>query len=456
MAFNLKKNAQNKNKIILPTETKLQNNNDKLNLSLKQDKTVSHYDALLDKDRRPYNGTVVTHEAMLDEVRKKADSPEKTTEGRLEDVDSPLFPHRQFANGEDKYQVAPVNAMTHAFDRKYRDAFSKVNKGADTAFWDKYVGDQLDGKMTKVPSNLPQSGSQLHDNPERFGKLKNIPLDPSAIVNRKNFDVGLEISPMHGFASGEKGITIAEDIRVSLASIKNADSLLFGIYLKAAKENREITDIEKEIIDGINKDKSSLMISLAQNSPLIPPPNPINQNPSEFDETGADFEDNNPNSDINGNEVEWGSQSGFDRDSYENGLPPETEFPQNLENSNSIGDSSFDPNMGIEPDVADGHGNDPIDSPFGLDDRIPTPEDADRDMGIGKYSQPEPENVDQFGGSDSSVNPTETVNPTESKPSYFDLGTSPSVDQPFRSNLEKKKLNIDKTIPQEGIDETPF
>jgi len=297
MTYNFKK-AQKINDSVMPQSSALPASITKRNLSL-QDTSVVSYNAMLEKDRRKTKE--VTHEARLDEARKKATSAEKVTEGSLEDVESSLYPHRQFKDGEDNYQVSPINALAHANDKKYRDAFSKANKGADTAFWDKYVGDQLDGPVTKVPSNIPPTGSQLQNNPERFGSLDNLPVDPSAKVNRKNFSTELDIKPMHGFAGNEKSLKMA------MSSLKDADGLLFGIYFKAAQENRDLTKNERDLVSGINKDKALIM------SQVVPVPgDPANQ---------ADFLDGSP--DVTDDPFLSAQMSGIDTSKAE--ITPEEE-----------------------------------------------------------------------------------------------------------------------------------
>lgn len=306
MAFNLKKNAQKVKDSVLPISTGLQNNENKYSLSLQDKDFVPNFNSILEKDRRPLEGTVVTHEAMLDEKRKKAAAQEKITEGALEDANSPLYPHRQFKDGEENYQVSPINALSQVNDSKYRDSFSKANKDGDTAFWDEFVGAQLDGPITKVPTNITDKGSQLQNNPERFGKNKNLPSDPSAIVNRDNFGVGVNVTPMLGAAKGKKGLKMA------LSSLKDADGLLFGIYLKAAKENRTLSFDEQELVDGINRDKTNILLSLAQSIPPSNPNAPVPPVPPTDNPRNADFLDGSPDDQQDlGDESYWASQSGF-------------------------------------------------------------------------------------------------------------------------------------------------
>ena len=307
MGFNLKKMAQKAKNSVLPISVGLENNTEEHKLSLVDKSHVSNYDVYLDDTRKSTEEKAVTHEAMLDEARKRASVSDKITEGSLEDVDSKLYPHRQFKNGEDDYQVSPIDATSQAFDSKFRDAFSKANKDSDTAFWDKYVGDQLDDKQNKVSSNVPDSGSQLQNNPARFGKLDNLPIDPKASKNRDKRSTEIDVKPMHGFAGGEKGLKMA------VASLKDADGLLFGIYFKAAKENRELNSYEKELVNGINKDKSNILLALAQVDDKI---NALNARPGfvpeegnvPVEDRGTDFlNENDPTA---GDPALWASMSG--------------------------------------------------------------------------------------------------------------------------------------------------
>lgn len=376
MVFNLKKNAQKAKNSVLPQATGLQDNAKKYNLSLQDEKFIPNFNTFLEEDRRPLEGKVQTHEAMLDDIRKKANTPEKITEGSLDDADSPLYPHRQFKDGEDSYHVTPINATSAVFDKKYRDAFSKANKDPDTAFWDKYVGAQLDDKMTKVPNNVPLEGSQLPSNPGRFESVNNLPTDSSAIVNRDNFSSRIDVKPMHGFIKGEKGLKMA------MSSLKDADGLLFGIYLKAAKEKRSISEDEQKLICGINKDKKNLLVSLAQ---MLPPNTPGFHNPvdplnpedshnqadplnpegpqdlpapsmlpntedSLHPEREVDFLDGSP--DVTNDPRLWATQSGFDPNMTDMGdeqdLPPITEHntgSNNVPGLNDVNINNSEPDM---------------------------------------------------------------------------------------------------------------
>ncbi len=118
---------------------------------------------------------------------------------------------------KDKKQVMDINVKTQEYDdektKKYKEAEDK--KKADTSFWDKYVGVQLENKMKKVDNNIPASASQLQNKEERF--------------------------------KGEK------IDKMVMASLKDADAMLLYIYSNS--KNRELTKNEEQQIIDINSGK---------------------------------------------------------------------------------------------------------------------------------------------------------------------------------------------------------
>ncbi len=122
----------------------------------------------------------------------------------------------------DKKQVMDINVESRKFMDEHSDAYKKAEAAskADTEFWDKYVGDQLEGTMKNISNNLPGSASQLQNAPDRF--------------------------------KGEKVD------KMVMASMKDADAMLFHIYAKASKENRGLTDEEQQQIVDINSGKIRL------------------------------------------------------------------------------------------------------------------------------------------------------------------------------------------------------
>jgi len=129
---------------------------------------------------------------------------------------------------KDKKQVMDINVETQKYDDKKAKALKAAEGKKETAFWDKYVGVQLegDGMPTKVKDNVPASNSQLQNNPERF--------------------------------KGEKVD------KMVMASIKDADAMLFHIYATVAKEGRNTSDEEKQQITDINAGKTRLISQMIQ------------------------------------------------------------------------------------------------------------------------------------------------------------------------------------------------
>jgi hypothetical protein len=308
MTFNLKK-AQKAGDTVSPQSVSLLTNAKKYNLSL-DGTNVEGIQKMLETDRRDLGESPKTYEGLLSEARTNSKTGEKISEGEMNDSKSELFPHRRYKEGEDEgITVSPIDALSTAHDRKFRDAFSKANKGADTEFWDKFVGEQLDGEKTTVGRNLPEKGSQLAASPHRFGNLDGVPHDPDAIKNRENFGKELDIEAIS--KSKDKPLEIT-------SSLHTADKLLFGIYLKANSEKRELTAEEKEIVAAVNKDKVAMLMALAQ----MPPPSPTPA-PAPIPQSGQGFDPHNPDhaDEVAGDEVLWGQLSGVDQPNEAEPLP---------------------------------------------------------------------------------------------------------------------------------------
>jgi len=123
---------------------------------------------------------------------------------------------------KDKKQVMDINVESRKYVDEQSDAYKKAEKAskANTEFWDKYVGVQLEGTMKNVSNNVPASGSQLQNHPDRF-----------------------------------KGENINKMV---MASIKDADAMLFHIYATAASASRDLTKEEEQQIVDINSGKVRL------------------------------------------------------------------------------------------------------------------------------------------------------------------------------------------------------
>jgi len=121
--------------------------------------------------------------------------------------------------------VMPINQASEKLDQeKAKSLKAAENEKKDTLFWDKYVGVQMEGEKTTVSRNVPDTGSQLQNNPARF--------------------------------KGEK-----IDKMVS-ASLKDADAMLFHIYATATQEKRNLTKIEEQQIVDINSGKVRILTAL--------------------------------------------------------------------------------------------------------------------------------------------------------------------------------------------------
>jgi hypothetical protein len=165
---------------------------------------------------------------QLNAARKNAESAPSITEYHMEDKEVDF-------NSKDKVQVMDINVESQEYDNKKTEAFKKAEGKKDTAFWDKYVGVQLEGEgqPTKIKDNIPASASQLQNRPERF--------------KGKNVD------------------------KMVMASIKDADAMLFHIYATATQAARKLTTEEKQQVTDINAGKMRIL-SYDKYPPELPLP----------------------------------------------------------------------------------------------------------------------------------------------------------------------------------------
>ena len=138
--------------------------------------------------------------------------------------------------------ITAINIETEKYNQEHLKAFTKAQKNdSETAFWDKYVGVQMEGPITKIDNNIKDTASQLQNQPDRF----------------KNEDVR----------------------KMVMASLKDADAMLFHIYATTSKAGRELNEIEKQQIIDINSGKVRLLAQV-----------PIGMQPVEVPEdTNSDF-----------------------------------------------------------------------------------------------------------------------------------------------------------------------
>jgi len=215
--FNLKKIAQN----IGIINKQLDDNRDKVDTSNEKqgivNKNINLSMPVKNKDNTiPFN-------SQLDAERKN-ETEFSILEAQMDDkiVDF---------KSKDKKQVIDINVKTQEYDdektKKYKEAEDK--KKADTSFWDKYVGVQMEGPITKVNDNIPFSASQLPNKEERFK--------------------GKEIEKM------------------VMASLKDADAMLLHIYANANSQNRKLTKNEEQQIIDINSGKIRVLSQIAESFP---------------------------------------------------------------------------------------------------------------------------------------------------------------------------------------------
>lgn len=234
MAYNHKKRLQ-KNAEASPQnrEQALQEYNKDWSNSLP--KSIPNYNGLLNDTRgEGASNPDQTIEALMDKPRKEASEADgRTTEGQLDKRDSYQV-HRD-AEHYDKSPMPPINALSGASDARFHQDYAKASKGGDARFLDRDPGSQMDGTKTKVVKNVPDSGSQIQNSPSRF-------------------------------SSGED--------KAVFATLLDSDRILFDIYYKAASENREMTEQEKQIEAKISADKIAVLAKVAQQQPPMPPPVP--------------------------------------------------------------------------------------------------------------------------------------------------------------------------------------
>lgn len=154
----------------------------------------------------------------------------KLTEGQLNAHEPPKgYPKRDGTNESAK--MPPLAAVNAAQEAERLKAYKKAeDKEADTEFWDKYLGVQMVTPKTKTPKQV--TDTQLQNDADRVkGSTEGTP-DQSKIKD------------------------------VVMASIKDADAMLYFIHRKAADENRELTEKEKMMVASISVDKEKFISSL--------------------------------------------------------------------------------------------------------------------------------------------------------------------------------------------------
>jgi hypothetical protein len=215
MKFNLSKYAETD---VAPSEKALENQRENL------EKVTAPYNGLLESVRKnPDDGKVVTTEGALYDARSD-ENPTETIEAQIDNhKPGKDLPRR---TGNDSYDQLPINLLEEAAHQEKIKAFNSATvKDSDTEFWDELL----------ASDDVKAAPSQLHNHPNRF---KNLTKD-DVLKNE-----------------GVKNMV--------MASLKDADAMLYHIYRVAASESRELTSEEAKLIDGITADKVKIISKISQ------------------------------------------------------------------------------------------------------------------------------------------------------------------------------------------------
>ena len=209
-SFNLHKNASTKEPVIQEKMLKEQRENMEMCTESQKVDGKNINLSLPTKDKN----NIIPFNVQLASARKEKDE-NQIIEAKMN--------QKETKENDKKMQITTINEESQKYDTKKEKAYKKAEDKDknNTSFWDKYVGQQIEGEKTTVHKNVPPKGSQLPNNPERF-----------------------------------KGKNIKKQI---MASLKDADAMLFHIYAQAAKDNRNITENEAQQIIDINSGKMRIM-----------------------------------------------------------------------------------------------------------------------------------------------------------------------------------------------------
>ncbi len=201
--YNLKKKASDTESITDKTIKKNRNEMDISNEKLgTTEKNINLSLPIKNKDNTvPFN-------VQLDAARKNK-IERQIIEAKMDD--------KEVAFGTQKDSMMDINEETKKYVDKKEADFKAAEKGAksDTAFWDKYVGVNLEGEKTKVTKNIPDSDTQLPN----------------------------------------------KDAAEIEAVLKDADAMIYHIYATAHSQDRDLKDEEKQQIIDIESGKARFMAS---------------------------------------------------------------------------------------------------------------------------------------------------------------------------------------------------
>lgn len=210
--FNFMKMAE---KEVQQTEKALRENNKEHKLEADDQPTA--FEKTLEGERKGSDGLTPT-ERMLDDVRV-SESEAKITEGALND-------DKSMRSDEGQHPMDYFKKSEEEQLKAWRKAQGNVE--AEKDFWDKYVGQQMNGEPTKQVANVQKS--QLlsnYDTREEFRKQNRSVKKSSAEEN-----------------------------------LKTADAMLFHVFRQAALTGRALTDKEEQMVKDINAGKAQILAQI--------------------------------------------------------------------------------------------------------------------------------------------------------------------------------------------------
>ena len=201
--YNLKKKASDTESLV---DKAIKENRNKMDISNEKqgttEKNINLSLPIKNKDNTvPFN-------VQLNAARKNKNETQ-IIEARMDD--------KEVAFGTQKDSMMDINEETKKHVDKKEADFKKAEKDtkADTAFWDKYVGVDLEGEKTKVTKNIPDSATQLPN----------------------------------------------KDAAEIEAVLKDADAMIYHIYATARSQDRDLEEEEKQQIVDIESGKARFMAS---------------------------------------------------------------------------------------------------------------------------------------------------------------------------------------------------
>lgn len=207
-------------------------------------KNVETSEVALDSQRENLEEVTGSYNALLESVRKnKEDAKVVTTEGELKDgrtedetadtIEAQLDKHKPGKDmpkrtGNDQYDQLPINLLEEASHQERIKAFrSSTVKDSETEFWDEFL----------TSADVKPAPSQLHNHSDRFKNLS------------------------HDDVLKNEGVR-----QMVVASLQDADAMLYHIYRQAATERRDLSKQELMLVDGITADKIKMVNKMMESA----------------------------------------------------------------------------------------------------------------------------------------------------------------------------------------------